>query len=165
MSALFAILRPFLLPIGALLIGFGAGSAWEHRGVQTLPLSLVGDSLRVQRDEARSDVLHWKAQAEGWKANRAGWVAAHARCEAARKREAELAAQKVTDASQRRVEAQSDAFNNGYSAGRVAGRKTCGVPDAKPDLRPFDRPAAGGVQPTGQGDPIFGGDGAYRPGG
>lgn len=163
MSALLLMLRPFLLPIAAVLIGFGAGVAWEHRGVQTFPLSLTGDSLRVQRDEALSDVAHWKGQASGWNAAYEAWRAANGRCEAARAKEALKASEAVTAASERRIGAQSDAFNNGYSAGRVAGRKTCGVPDAKPDPHPA-RPAVGGVQPAGQADPIFGGDGAYRPG-
>lgn len=165
LTMIFTFLRPFLIPIAMVGIGFGSGVAFEHRGKQGFPLMVVGQSLKVQRDAARGDADFWEARARMWFAAYGDWKHADESCEATRKREAGEAAQRVNETYASAARDDHTAFNNGFSAGLRRGQQTCGAPDApRPD--PAVHTPAGGVRPDAEAgpDPLFGGDGAYRPG-
>ncbi|MBU0801688.1 MAG: hypothetical protein KKA05_11900 [Alphaproteobacteria bacterium] len=149
-------------------IGFGAAEAWEHRGPQGWPLSMAGKGLKVQRDEARADRDRINRNLAVMTGTKDAWKKAQQDCEAQRRAENQRAADEVSSKSDRRTAGESRAFDNGFAAGRAAGRKSCGAPNAPstpvPDPRP--KPGPGSVRQDQQAgpDPVFG-SGAYRPGG
>lgn len=161
-------------------LGFGAGVAFEHRGPQGFPAALLGKSLKVQRDDARAVAASNAVDRDFWKARAIDWRGAHDRCAEARRRDNARATTEVTADSVARARTADLTFDRGYAAGRVAGvlagRKTCGAPDA---ATPSSLPAADPADPVGDllsgvlrdavAAPGSGGDGgfnagAYRPG-
>lgn len=137
---------------------FFAGVMFEHRPKQSgLIARVTGQGLAAQRDDWRDVALGNKHAAETWKAKWEG-------CDAQARRANANATASVTDTSARADVRGTNAFNSGYSAGRVAGLKACGAPHAQDPL-----PAAPGA-PGGPGDGVVRDDlaqafgaGAYQP--
>lgn len=90
-----------------------------------------------------------------------GWRAAYNRLEAVREAEAKKAAALLAQASAQRAALTSDAFDQGYAAGRAVGRKSSGAPNAMPIPSPA-RPA-GGVRDASDDFAASWSRGAYRP--
>lgn len=129
--------------VAVIFIGGGAvaGVAWEHRHESKGILTLAGPSLAVQRDRARREAHDWKAAATGYKA-------AFDLCDKKRSEANRRATQNVTTASAAADTRGSSAYDNGYFAGRIAGKASCKkattTDAAPPDPRPV--PAADGVR-------------------
>lgn len=89
-----------------------------------------------------------KARLKVMTGDRDAWRRADQDCEAQRRVESGRAAGGVTAASETKARASSDAFDQGYAAGRVAGRKTCGGSNAttSPDT---GRSSADGLRDDG----------------
>ena len=134
-------------------------------------LTLVNDHLapwglerkRAVLDRALNDPASGaRARLAAMTADRDGWKAANGRCEAKRTEEAAEASKAVSAASSVRQAASAGAFDQGYAAGRVAGRKSCGASNAKSGDDP-GHPGPGGVRD--QDGTAAWNAGAYRPGG
>lgn len=123
------------------------------------------ETRRADRETARADkaTADWSAMRDAIVNPKTGWQAAYARLQALRSAEAQASAESMNRAAEAKASASSDAFNQGYAAGRVAGRKTCGAPNATPA-------PVGVSRPVGVRDPSddFAGawaHGSYRPAG
>lgn len=138
-------------------LGFGAAEVYEHKAPW---------GMKAQRDDLLADLGETRQAADSWKNNRDGWVTYAEKVlepEVVACRDA--AASRVNAASDERAAAASRAFDNGFAAGRTAGRRSCGAPDATPDPAGAGQPVPGGVQPSGQTLAGRWADGAYRPAG
>lgn len=135
-------------------VGFATSQVYERK---------TPWGLAQQRNDALTELGSATLAAELWKKNRDGWKAYAGRLEEERGGENKSATAEVTTCSDAAATTASRAFDNGYAAGRVAGRKTCGAPDANSPATGL--PGAGVVQPSGQ---TLAGDWterAYRPAG
>lgn len=160
------------LAIPALIVGvFGggwfSGIAWEHRGPQGFPLSILGKSLRVQLDEAKAELP--KAERRGHVAgvraqaavDRPAFVRFAARieqCEAAREGERDLASEAISRAEALLSDQAASAFRLGLAS--------CEVPNATPSSLPDGRSPVGVVRDDPAGGQSFAdylASGAYRP--
>lgn len=124
-KGVWALVKPFVPWVLAGSVGFAGAEVYEHKAPW---------GLGPKRDALYADVHGPKgylAQIQGWKDNRQGWVDAYGRCEAARAHENGLAGLNVTIESALRDQAASDAFDQGYAAGKAVGRKQAGAADAK----------------------------------
>lgn len=103
--------RPLVGLAGAaagLAVAFGGGVAFEHRGRMGPPIGWLGQSLKVQRDDALTAVGAAQAEARGQRALAAGWEASFRGAEALRGAEhgaAVTAAQVASGACEARVAA------------------------------------------------------------
>lgn len=121
-------------------VGFVAAQAYERKAPW---------GLKAQRDDALVELGDVRQARDDWKKNRDGW-----KDYATKVLEPEIVA--CRDAAGTRVEtdsaaretASSRAFDNGFAAGRAAGRRSCGATDATPD--PAGLSGAGGVQHDGE---------------
>lgn len=130
--------------VAAIFIGGGAvaGVAWEHRPEQAgLLARFTGQSLAVQRDQARSLAGEWKIAAAGYKS-------AFDTCEQKRVAAAKAATKSVTSKSADADQRGSSAYDNGYFAGRIAGRASCkkATPTDAPTADPSPVPRLDGVR-------------------
>jgi hypothetical protein len=124
-------LRALGLGLAVLLLGFGLGVGWEHRGHTPPPLSwVVGQGLKAQLGVMQADRDTQRSRADGWKAARDAWSAAEKRCEGARTAERDREAAAIDKGFDGRQAAGGEAFDQGFAAGKTAGRRTCGDPNA-----------------------------------
>lgn len=128
---------PYVLIFAA---GAAAAIALEHNAPW---------GLAKQRNDALTDLGEARYAAGLWKKNRDGWEAYAKRLEADGGEQNAAATTDVSACSQAATTSASRAFDNGYAAGRVAGRKTCGAPNANPPAA-AGLPGPGVVQPSGQ---------------
>jgi len=130
----------------ALLAMGAAGAEWIERRAPW--------GLAAQRDRLAASIngpKGYRAQVAGLTAARDGWMAANGRCEAARAQANAQASAAIGAASAARGKAASAAFDQGYAAGRVAGRKSCGGTgnETIPDHPGGDGAAAGRLRDSG----------------
>lgn len=109
--------------IAVFVAGFATASALEHNAPW---------GLAHQRNAALTDLGEARSAAGSWKKNRDGWYAYAQRLEAAGGAQNSSATDAVDRCSSDQATTAAQAFNNGYAAGRVAGRKTCGASNANP---------------------------------
>lgn len=172
----FSVSRQLLkaLVVPALIVGvFGggwfSGIAWEHRGPQGFPLSILGKSLRVQLDEAKAEIpvaerrghrAGVKAQADVDRPAFQRFARRIEQCEAVRKDERDSAAAAISRAEALLSDQAASAFRLGLAS--------CEVPDATLNPLPDGGAPARSLRDDGPGGGSFAdylAAGAYRPDG
>lgn len=135
----FASLALKLLPWAAVfLMGVAAAEFHEHKA----PWGLEARRLGLLKE-----LGEWRDASDAWQKNRDGWYNYAKRLEAARTERNDDAADDVGRCTAAQGALTKQAFDNGYFAGRVAGRKSCGATNATPD--PAGMPGDRGLQPDG----------------
>lgn len=142
--------------VAVFILGAAAAEAYEHKAPW---------GLKAQRNAALVDLGETRLAASLWKKNRDGWKEYADRLEADRDDKNDEAVDKVTSYSADSRAAAARGFENGYNAGRVAGRKLCGAADAKPDAAGAGQLDPGGLRDDGETLAGRWADRAYRPAG
>ncbi|WP_269715706.1 hypothetical protein [Caulobacter sp. NIBR2454] len=145
---------------GLMAAAFAGGVGYEHRGPQGFPLGILGQSLKVQRDNLAGQLADARIAVRDMTSDRDAWKRSTDDCERRRAEEAGQAAQDITAAAQARSSATAGAFDQGYAAGRLAGRKSCGGPNASSDPGRVSGP--GGVRDDEAARKLWN-NGAYVP--
>ncbi len=158
------------------LVGVGATEMWEHRAPGpsiTVPfvkwrIAPFGDSLAVQRDAWRNraeTAERLSAARKNLILGPGGWVQRYGELQQLRHAANARAAAQVDTDYDRKSQAAQAASGFAYAAGRVAGRKSCGVNDATASTTgPGGRPGSDRVHDGAPRDlaDVWGG-GAYLP--
>lgn len=140
---------PFLIslltkPFGALgmalamiVLGFGLGEVFEHRGQMPFPASLLGHSLKVKLDRMEHDP---KTGRDAWRAtalwNRAvadQYLEAKKRCDGDQRTARDTQASNIDVVARRGLKSSGAAYDSGYGSGFIAGRVSCEDPHANPN--------------------------------
>jgi len=141
-------LAPFAGAIALIAAGVAAAEVWEHQAnfkVLFVHVEGLGPQRDAQHQLAVTNATNWRAM----KADRDAWSAAWKALQLARDTEAVKASQAVSAASAAKTEASSDAFDNGYAAGRAVGHNSCGATNAKAT------PGASGAASTSQSGGVW----------
>lgn len=154
-----------LVPIAAGVIAFGTGvvaaQAWDHHA----PWGLEAKRVKAVKElgEVRRQRDTWQEASDIWEVKYRSWNGYALKVLEPQLRECNnAAAGQVTAGSEARSAASARAFDNGYAAGRSAGVRSCGAPDAN-SVRPADVGRLGGVQRQSETLSESWGARAYRP--
>lgn len=126
--------------IGAAVIAVASGAAvevYEHRA----PWGLA-HQRDAAHDLALTNAINWRSM----RADRDAWTKADKACEAKRVDENQQTTALIDFASLERDKNSSEAFDNGYAAGKVSGRKSCGAINATSPSSPGLVPQPGGMR-------------------
>lgn len=113
------------LAVGAVVLVSAGAAGWDR-------MPVIGPHAKISG--LRADVKREQDLVAKRTGEREAWKAADKACEDQRIRERDQRGTAVGKAEDDKTGARSDAFDQGYAAGRVAGRRQCGATNATDPL-------------------------------